>query len=103
MTRQSYAMISSAVVVSLLLTSCVTYRKPDGDVLACPECRVVTYIVEDPTAFASREYVEKTRLECKGCQGALITYFKEGKYEHRCSFCDDTPYTCSVTHPGESS
>jgi hypothetical protein len=25
--------------------------------------------------------------------------FKDGKFEHRCSRCTDSPYTCHVIHP----
>jgi hypothetical protein len=36
---------------------------------------------------------------CEGCQGTLITFFREGKFQHKCSICKETPFTCPVIYP----
>ena len=36
---------------------------------------------------------------CEGCQGVLITFFREGKFQHKCSIRKETPFTCPVIHP----
>ncbi len=36
---------------------------------------------------------------CPGCQGAIKTFFKEGKLKHKCSVCKESPFTCPVIHP----
>jgi hypothetical protein len=36
---------------------------------------------------------------CPGCKGALKTFFTEGKWNHKCSVCQQKPFTCPVSHP----
>lgn len=107
----------AAALASLLSVSCATTRnsanKPG---LVCPQCRVVvTYVESDELPFEGLESlvvdgadsvalgdpgpVEQLRHECPGCEGHLRSLFKRGKFEHRCSVCEKTPYTCKIAHP----
>jgi hypothetical protein len=36
---------------------------------------------------------------CPGCKGVLKTFFTEGKWKHKCSVCEQKPFTCPVSHP----
>jgi hypothetical protein len=38
---------------------------------------------------------------CPGCQGTLTSFVREGKWQHKCSICEQHAFTCSVIHPTE--
>jgi len=75
--------------------------RPAKQVAVCPECKTV---VEEISRGSESDYGawntrEERRHSCPGCQGALITFFKEGKFQHKCSICSQGPFTCPVVHP----
>jgi len=81
-------------VALLLLTGCAS-TKSTKQVLVCPECKIVLQEEFDPFSDTTDvRMVEKH--SCPGCQGALVTLFKEGKLKHKCSICSQTPYSCPV-------
>jgi hypothetical protein len=101
-----------AISAFALLVSCVTPGKAKNqEALVCPQCRMV----EVRTAFAQpagrypsflhgrrgvAAYPGTTyEHRCEGCQGVLMTFLREGKFEHKCSICKETPFTCPVIHP----
>ena len=63
-------------------------------------CRRAAYYVGiRPSWFGRGSPAVVYRDECPNCQGALETFFREGKWKHKCSVCKDTPYTCPILHP----
>lgn len=97
---------SSLIAVALLASGCATTPALE-QALVCPQCKEVTIqqLPEryDPQDGLSRTYWEfnKTRTEhsCPGCQGSLVTLFKEGKLQHKCSLCEQSPFSCPLSHP----
>lgn len=91
----------------------------------CPQCKMVAVTVPQPIArsfaygrpftgfgssygwgglgtgfgwgaptFGYTVYDDK----CPNCQGTLNTFFTEGKWKHRCTMCEQKPFTCPVAH-----
>jgi hypothetical protein len=94
-----------ALVAALLgVAGCATARTAT-EATVCPECKTVVEQVEQISTgrpeYDLYETREGLRHSCPGCQGALITFFKEGKLQHKCSVCSQSPFTCSVVHPTE--
>jgi len=88
-----------------LLAGCATER-PTEQALVCPQCKEVT-IEHFPKAISpdeeisyphANEYWTQIEHVCPGCQGALTTLFKEGKWQHKCSICEQSPFSCPVSH-----
>lgn len=102
MKLQIPAVALAGTVASLFFVSCVTPQSSGENVTACPECRVVVYMGEDPNDYENLDLVERTKQSCPGCEGHLTRYFKKGKFEHGCSICEKSPYSCDVVHPVES-
>jgi hypothetical protein len=96
MMKWSLSVIVGAGALTLV-TGCAT-RRPMEQALVCPDCRVV--VVRDNArhreSYAFPE--ESVRHECPDCQGALTTLFTEGRLVHKCSRCDGTPFSCSISH-----
>lgn len=91
--------------LGLFSVSCATPRAPSSGktVTACPDCQVVTRLEYVFEGYQIIDTVERKRHDCPGCQGQIMTFLKEGKFEHRCSVCGKSPYTCNVAHAGKSS
>ena len=97
------------MAAAALLVSCgTTGVAKKQEALVCPQCRMVKVTNvsyhpggRDPLPNASGGNYAVTTYEhrCEGCQGALITFFREGKFQHKCSICKETPFTCPVIHP----
>jgi phage FluMu protein Com len=95
------------VAAAALLVSCATAREATKqEALVCPQCKVVEVrSAAWQGGFSSRRggggggprKIYEHR--CEGCQGVLMTFFREGKFQHKCSFCKETPFTCPVIHP----
>jgi hypothetical protein len=94
------------------LASCVTLGETKKqEALVCPQCRMVevrTAFVRShgrypgfPHRIASGPIYHATTYEhrCESCQGLLTTFLREGKFQHKCSICQETPFTCPVIHP----
>lgn len=86
--------------VLILVPGCAT-SQPTKQAMVCPQCKMVS--IERPPMLHSpddyqpiREQVEVH--ECPGCQGALTTFFKEGRLQHKCSVCEESPFSCPVAH-----
>ena len=47
-----------------------------------------------PTGFWHTAYEDK----CPGCRGTLKTFFTEGKWNHKCTVCEQKPFTCPLEH-----
>jgi hypothetical protein len=104
---------SGALAISAfaLLVSCAPGEAKKQEALVCPQCRMVevrSAFVRPhgrypgfPHRSASGAIYHGTTYEhrCEGCQGAIITFFREGKFQHKCSICAETPFTCPVIHP----
>lgn len=88
--------------VMTLANGCAT-APANGHALVCPQCkevtitRTVTVFDESEAHFSPQDKeVTETSHSCPGCQGALVTFFKEGKLRHECSICEQTPFSCSI-------
>jgi hypothetical protein len=101
-----------AMSASGLLLSCATPGETKKqEALVCPQCRMVevrSAFVRShgrypgfPHRTASGPIYHGTTYEhrCESCQGVLTTLFREGKFQHQCSICKETPFTCPVVHP----
>jgi hypothetical protein len=104
------APVTLGVGAIALLVGCATLgeaRKPEA--LVCPQCRMVEVrsplsgLTDAIPAFrtGSGAIYHGTTYEhrCEGCQGVLTPFFREGKFQHQCSICKETPFTCPVVHP----
>ena len=84
------------VVVAGLLSNCAL--SPGSNASVCPDCETV--VIEDiDVASGTNQLIARTSHHCPGCQGALVTLFKDGKLEHRCSICNAKGFSCPITHP----
>lgn len=96
-------MSASLLAVVALAAGCATSRNAE-QALVCPQCKVVTVtrtvpVFEGDGNLSPREEeVTETQHSCPGCQGALTTFFKEGKLRHKCSICEQTPFSCPIAH-----
>ena len=93
------------MAAAALLVSCgTTGVAKKQEALVCPQCRMVKVktVSYHPGGgrYSGGSYPVTTyEHRCEGCQGALITFFREGKLQHKCSICKETPFTCPVIHP----
>jgi hypothetical protein len=103
-----------AISSAALLFSCATPRDTGKqEALVCPQCRTVEVQTASARPHAYGRYPSflhgprsggvhiATTYEhhCEGCQGVLSTFFREGKFQHKCSICNETPFSCPVIHP----
>src|SRR5215207_1551614 len=96
-----------AMAAAAVLMSCAMAREArKQEALVCPQCRMV----EVRSAFVQHRgrypgFPHRTASggihrgatyehRCEGCQGVLTTFFREGKFQHQCSICKETPFTC---------
>ena len=106
MKRIKPIMIGASVLTTIALASgCATSRSAQ-QARVCPQCKEVTlerlpgiYSPDEAVSYAFWDQ-ERTTTEhsCPGCQGALITLFKEGKLRHRCSICEQASFSCPRSH-----
>ena len=110
----------SALVFGALLAGCgiallpptAQAKTPKQEALVCPECKMVAVTTYQPlsSGFGGpgwRSYgwggpaypLHVYQHQCPGCQGAIVTLFKEGKLQHKCSICKEKPFNCPVVHP----
>lgn len=79
--------------LAVFAIDCAT-TQPGQQALVCPQCKTV-YISDDgsesPSAFGRGPGVH----HCPGCQGSMRTWLKEGKFEHKCSICQEQGYVCA--------
>lgn len=70
-------------------------------VIVCPQCRVaIEHVSNGRPGRGQNTTRDEFRHSCSGgCQSAMVTLLKDGKWEHRCSACAQTPYTCPLVHP----
>jgi|SRR5581483_2496151 len=128
-TKSATAAAIVALTFGALLQSCATENastaasrdagnKP-GEALVCPQCKMVAvpfyrpippyvYYPGFPGGFPGWSTyawgglsLPPTTYEdrCPGCQGAITTFVREGKLQHRCSICREKPFKCPVPHP----
>lgn len=85
----------------LLFAGCATAHQPKEQARVCPECTMTEVTVEssspgsDFTTLAASSQMDHT---CPHCQGAMKTFFKEGKLRHKCSLCAQTAFVCPANH-----
>ena len=106
-TMKAVAFLLTTAAVTL--SGCVTPQatKDKQRALVCPQCKMVAVRTIQPSfgnsARAGWAGVPRPTTvyedQCPGCQGAIETFFREGKWKHKCSVCKNTPYTCPVFHP----
>lgn len=103
--KQIAPIVTGATLLAaiFLLTGCAT-TNPKEQALVCPQCKVVTITPRVPVfegegkPLRLRSEETETEHSCPGCQGALTTFFKEGKFQHQCSICEQEPFSCPVAH-----
>jgi len=96
-------------LIFLAVSGCASSNETGGNgkrALVCPQCKMVSVKIPAPLyRSGSRHglypgdkqvYYKDT---CPGCQGAIETFFKEGKLKHTCSICKDSPFVCPINHP----
>lgn len=101
-----------ALAAVAVVASCAMPREAKKhEALVCPQCRMVevrnAFVRHHgrypgfPHRTASGAIYRGTTYEhrCDGCQGVLTTFVREGKLQHNCSICKETPFTCPVVHP----
>ena len=78
----------------LALSGCASTDGPKNkqQALVCPQCKRVEFRTGPPHYTDSKD-------ACPRCQGAMETLLKEGRLEHKCSICKQSPFTCPVLHP----
>lgn len=97
---KTYLIAPVALTLALLATGCAT-NKPTRQALVCPDCKMVEVTVEntswgdDYPTTSTTSYMEH---RCPNCQGAMKTFFREGKFQHKCSTCAQDAFTCPVSH-----
>ncbi len=87
-------MVSVILSVLALVAGCAT-TEPDRQALVCPSCKSVLMRPEgglEAYSFA----VAGGKHQCPSCQGALTTWFQDDKLRHKCSACENTPYSCAA-------
>ena len=101
-------MITLAGAAFLVLTACANTNgtaDKSGQALVCPECKMVIVTVQrqyyprGPRFAGYPESVTIHQDKCPACGGATEFLFKDGKLKHRCSICNDSPFTCPIFHP----
>jgi hypothetical protein len=80
-----------------LLASCAINSTPN-QAAVCPDCETVVFEDID-VSTGTNQPIYRTSHHCPGCQGALVTLFKNGKLEHRCSICNEKGFSCPINHP----
>ena len=109
--------VLSLLAVTALLQGCSSVASTGGtqQALVCPQCKMVETVAWLPAGPSfSRAGVSAygvnglypsatlTKHSCPGCQGALTTFTREGKWEHKCSICQQRAFSCPIIHPNES-
>jgi hypothetical protein len=103
MKRLSKLYLVAPIVLALAVgvTGCAT-NQPKKQALVCPDCKMVEVAVDtsrwEPDAATPTASTTRMEHSCPGCQGALKTFFKEGKLQHKCSVCAQNAFTCPVSH-----
>ena len=107
------------LAVAALLQGCSSIASTSGtqQALVCPQCKMVETVAWPPpgpsppfsragvSAYSVNPLYPRatiTKHICSGCQGALTTFAREGKWEHICSICQQRAFNCPIIHPGES-
>lgn len=102
-TMKLFLSVLAGVTALTLLQGCAT-SKPKEQALVCPQCKVVTITPRVPIfdgegkPLRLRGEQTETYHSCPGCHGALATFFKEGKFQHKCSICERERSSCPVAH-----
>lgn len=93
-----------ALTLAVLVSSCTTNgarreAPPAKTGVVCPECRTVV-LGPFPSSSDWRggppSYTH--RHTCSGCQGVITIYGEEEQFQHECSVCKQSPYSCRITH-----
>ncbi|ODU23934.1 MAG: hypothetical protein ABS95_02765 [Verrucomicrobia bacterium SCN 57-15] len=89
-----------ALALVLGMAGCAT-NQPKRQALVCPDCKMVEVTVEN-TSFGDDHPTTTTSTQmehrCPNCRGAMKTFFKEGKFQHKCSACAQGAFTCPTSH-----
>lgn len=48
--------------------------------------------------YATKILLSNRQNKCPGCQGILSRFAREGKWQHRCSICEQRAFQCPVLH-----
>ncbi|CAN5751022.1 hypothetical protein BH09VER1_BH09VER1_12110 [soil metagenome] len=108
LTKSRITSLALAITTLIAFSGCATNGAvgKNKQALVCPQCKMVAETVErhytdaDESGRYGQLYTETVYKDsCPGCQGAIKTFFKEGKLQHKCSVCKDAPFTCPIFHP----
>jgi hypothetical protein len=92
------AAIGMAAALIAVATGCASTNS-GRNATVCPQCRTVTEEVPEWDYESLDETRTVYRHLCDGCQGALVTLFKEGRLKHQCTICQEEGYRCPLVHP----
>jgi hypothetical protein len=113
----SHGAVLSLVAITASLQGCssVASSSDAQQALVCPQCKMVKTVAWLPAGPSfSRAGVSAygvnglypsatmTKHSCPGCQGTLTTFAREGKWEHKCSICQQHAFSCPIMHPDEA-
>lgn len=79
-----------------LLVGCATVE-PENSVkraAVCPQCKTVYFASDGSERTDAFGVGGGGTHRCPGCQGSFTTWLKEGKFEHRCTLCQQQPFDC---------
>lgn len=89
----------------MLLVGCATTDNNLAGKTVCPKCRDIPIEFHDPNRYDDSgvdvDAFRKDRVahSCPDCQDAFVTFFKEGKFKHKCTVCEANGYVCPMNHP----
>jgi hypothetical protein len=96
----------AAILIALLSGCASTSRSQNSNlsdgqaVTACPQCKSVLiqpteslYMQWDEEGFREPAYFQH---ECPECRGAISTLIQDGEFRHKCSVCEEGPYSCDL-------
>jgi len=112
-TVRSAARTSVILVTVAIVAGCATTndKATNQEAIVCPECKMVAvktsrqpggYYPGLPGARWQAGPVSPSTTydhRCPNCQGAITTMMREGKLKHKCSVCENAPFSCPVFHP----
>jgi hypothetical protein len=109
-------MAGSLLLTMSLFQGCATNDSSNGakTAVVCPQCKMVetvAYLPAGPSfsragvsayGVAGLGYPTTAHKHtCPGCQGTPTSFVRKGKWQHKCSICEQHAFSCPVIHPTE--
>lgn len=96
-----YGLLPALLITLLSGCASTSSKLAEGQAAtACPQCKSVLiqpeesyYMQWDEEGFREPAYFQH---QCPGCQGALSALIKDGEFRHKCTVCEEDPYSCEL-------